>query len=338
MSEPEARGPDEQGDAMVHLTRCFLAVLLVVWSGMAMAQDWPTRPIRLIVPLAPGATADIVARTFADELGKSLGQNIVVDNKTGAGGTIGSAEAARTAPDGYTLLLTSQGTMVFNMGLYAKPGYDPLKDFEPVAIAGGVSNILVVHPDNPAKTVADVIAQAKAKPGELTFSSGGTGTSHHMSGVLFERDTGVTMQHVPYRTTPAGIMAVVNGEVALGFYNTPTVIGQIRGGKLKAIAVTSEERSPLLPDVPTMIEQGVKGYVVNTWMGFAVPKGVPPPLVARINGELGRISQIPAVREKMKAQGIDMMPPEPPAVLDRLIRDDLALWVPIIKASGASAE
>jgi len=323
---------------MVHLRRFFLAVLLVVCSGTAMAQTWPTKPIRLIVPLAPGATADIVARIFADELGKSLGQNIVVDNKTGAGGAIGSAEAAHAAPDGYTILLISQGTAVFNMALYAKPGYDPVKDFDGVAVTSGVSNILVVNPDNPAKSVADVIAQAKAKPGELTFSSGGTGTSHHMSGVLFERDTGVKMQHVPYRTTPAGIMAVANGEVVLAFYNTPTVIGQIKGGKLKAIAVTSEQRSELLPEVPTMIEQGVKGYVVNTWMGFAVPKGVPQPIVTRLNAEFVRISQLPAVREKMKAQGIDPMPPATPAEVDKLIRDDLALWVPIIKASGASAE
>ena len=323
---------------MVHLTRLLLAVLLVVWSGLAMAQAWPTKPIRLIVPLAPGATADIVARIFADELGKSLGQNIVVDNKTGAGGAIASAEAAHAAPDGYTILLISQGTAVFNMALYAKPGYDPVKDFDGVAVTSGVSNILVVNPDNPAKTVADVIAQAKAKPGELTFSSGGTGTSHHMSGVLFERDAGVKMQHVPYRTTPAGIMAVANGEVVLAFYNTPTVIGQIKGGKLKAIAVTSAQRSELLPEVPTMIEQGVKGYVVNTWMGFAVPKGVPQPIVTKLNAEFVRISQLPAVREKMKAQGIDPMPPATPAEVDKLIRGDLALWVPIIKASGASAE
>ena len=323
---------------MVHLTRLLLAVLLVVWSGLAMAQAWPTKPIRLIVPLAPGATADIVARIFADELGKSLGQNIVVDNKTGAGGAIASAEAAHAAPDGYTILLISQGTAVFNMALYAKPGYDPVKDFDGVAVTSGVSNILVVNPDNPARTVADVIAQAKAKPGELTFSSGGTGTSHHMSGVLFERDAGVKMQHVPYRTTPAGIMAVANGEVVLAFYNTPTVIGQIKGGKLKAIAVTSAQRSELLPEVPTMIEQGVKGYVVNTWMGFAVPKGVPQPIVTKLNAEFVRISQLPAVREKMKAQGIDPMPPATPAEVDKLIRGDLALWVPIIKASGASAE
>jgi tripartite-type tricarboxylate transporter receptor subunit TctC len=323
---------------MVLAKRTLLAAMLVAVSGTAMAQAWPAKPIRMIVPLAPGATADIVARIFAEELGKSLGQTVVVDNKTGAGGTIATAEAARAPADGYTMALVSQGTMVFNMGLYKTSGYDSLKDLAPVAVSGGVSNVLIVHPDNPAKTVADVLAQARAKPGQLTYSSGGVGTSHHMSGVLLELRTGVKLQHVPYRATPAGIMAVANGEVAMGLFNTPTVIGQIKAGKLKAIAVTSEKRSDLLPGVPTMIESGVKDYVVNTWMGFAVPAGVPEPVVGKLNAEINRIGQLPQVREKMLAQGIEMLPPEPPAAAQKLVRDDLALWLPIIKASGASAE
>ena len=221
--------------------RAFLAATLgAAASGAARAQTYPAKPIRMIVPLAPGATADIVARIFAEELGKSLGQTVVVDNKTGAGGTIATAEAARAPADGYTVALVSQGTMVFNIGLYKSPGYDSLKDLTPVAVTGGVSNVLIVHPDNPAKTVADVLAQARAKPGELTYSSGGVGTSHHMSGVLLEMRTGVKLQHVPYRATPAGIQAVANGEVTMGLFNTPTVIGLIKGGKLKAIAVTSD--------------------------------------------------------------------------------------------------
>jgi tripartite-type tricarboxylate transporter receptor subunit TctC len=323
---------------MSYVKRLLLTAALISGSEVAMAQDWPTKPIRLIVPQGPASTVDILARTYGDELRKSLGQNVVVDNKTGAGGNIASAEAARAAPDGYTMLLIAQATMVFNMALYAKPGYDSLRDFEGVAVTSGVSNVLVVNPGNPAKTVTDLIAQAKARPGELTYSSGGTGTSHHMSGVLLERNAGISMQHVPYRTTPAGILGVVNGEVVFGFYNTPTVIGQIKGGKLKPIAVTSKLRSELLPDVPTMIEQGVNGYVVNTWFGFAVPKGVPQPVVARLNAELNHISQILAVRDKLKAQGIDMMPPEPPSGVEKLVREDLAIWVPIIKASGISAD
>ncbi|HZB56206.1 MAG TPA: tripartite tricarboxylate transporter substrate binding protein, partial [Reyranella sp.] len=241
---------------MILTKRAFLAASLVAASGVVRAQAYPSKSIRLIVPLAPGATADIVARVFAEELGKALGQTVVVDNKTGAGGTIATAEAARAPADGYTVALVSQGTLVFNMGLYKAPGYDSLKDLAPVTVSGGVSNVLIVHPDNPAKTVDDVLAQARAKPGQLTFSSGGVGTSHHMSGVLLELRTGVKLQHVPYRATPAGIQAVANGEVTMGLFNTPTVIGLIKGGKLKAIAVTSEKRSDLLPDVPTMIESG----------------------------------------------------------------------------------
>jgi len=186
--------------------------------------------------------------------------------------------------------------------------------------------------------VADVLAQARAKPGEMTYSSGGVGTSHHMSGVLLEMRTGVKLQHVPYRATPAAIQAVANGEVAIGLFNTPTVIGLIKGGKLKALAVTSEKRSDLLPDVPTMIEAGVKDYVVNTWMGFATPAGVPAPVLDRLNAEINRIGQSPAVRDKMLAQGIEMLPPDSPAQAQKLVRDDLALWLPIIKASGASAD
>jgi len=304
----------------------------------ARADTWPSKPIRLIVPLAPGATADIVARLFADELSKALGQTIVVDNKTGAGGTIAIAEAARAAPDGYTVALVSQGTQVFNIGLYKNPGYDPLKNFTTLAISGGVSNVLIVHPANPAKTVADLLAQARAKSGEYTYSSGGVGTSHHMSGVLLELRTGLKLQHVPYRATPAGIMAVVNGEVQMGLFNTPTVLGQIRSGSLKALAVTSEKRSTLLPDLPTMIEAGVKDYVVDTWMGFAAPAGVPDAVVARLNAELNRIAYLPPIREKMQAQGIEALPPGRPAAAQKVVKDDLDLWLPIIKASGASAE
>jgi len=310
----------------------------VLLPAAARADTWPLRPIRLIVPLAPGATADIVARLFADELSKALGQTIVVDNKTGAGGTIGTAEASRAAPDGYTIALVSQGTQVFNIGLYKNPGYDPLKNFTTLAITGGVSNVLIVHPGNPAKIVADVLAQARAKAGEYTYSSGGVGTSHHMSGVLLELRTGLKLQHVPYRATPAGIMAVVNGEVQMGLFNTPTVLGQIKAGTLKALAVTSEKRSTLLPDLPTMIEAGVKDYVVDTWMGFAAPAGVPDPVAVRLNAELNRIAFLPPIREKMQAQGIEALPPGPPAAAQKVVKDDLDLWLPIIKASGASAE
>ena len=183
-----------------------------------------------------------------------------------------------------------------------------------------------------------MLAQARAKPGEYTYSSGGVGTCHHMSGVLLELRTGLKLQHVPYRATPAGIMAVVNGEVQMGLFNTPTVLGQIRSGSLKALAVTSEKRSTLLPELPTMIEAGVKDYVVDTWMGFAAPAGVPDAVAVRLNAELNRIAYLPPIREKMQAQGIEALPAGPPAAAQKVVKDDLDLWLPIIKASGASAE
>jgi tripartite-type tricarboxylate transporter receptor subunit TctC len=307
-------------------------------AATALAQAWPSKPIRLIVPLAAGSTADIVSRTIGEELARVLGQPVVIDNKPGAGGSIAMAEVARAAPDGYTIAFASQGTQVFNMALYGKPGYDSLKDFAPIVLTGGVSNVMIVHPSDPATSVQDVIVRARTRPGELTFSSGGAGTSHHMSGVLFGMKTDVKIQHVPYKGAPQGIQAVMAAEVTMGFFNTPTVLGQIRGSKLKALAVTSETRSGLLPDVPTMIEAGVKDYVVNTWTGFIAPRDTPASVIERLNQELNRISGLPAVRDKLLAQGIELFPPRPPAALDQLTRSDLALWVPIIKASGATAD
>jgi tripartite-type tricarboxylate transporter receptor subunit TctC len=323
---------------MVRVVLVLVLALASVLSGAASAQGWPSRSLRLVVPLAAGSTADIVSRTIGAELALALGQPVVIDNKPGAGGSIAMAELARAAPDGYTIGFASQGTQVFNMALYARPGYDSLKDFAAIALTGGVSNVMIVHPTDAASAVRDVVARARARPGDLTFSSGGAGTSHHMSGVLFGMKTDTRIQHVPYKGAPQGIQAVMAGEVAMGFFNTPTVLGQIRGGKLKALAVTSETRSSLLPDVPTMIESGVKDYVVNTWTGFVAPRDTPAAVIERLNLELNRISALPAIRDKLLAQGIELFAPRPPAALEDLTRADLALWVPIIKASGASAD
>jgi tripartite-type tricarboxylate transporter receptor subunit TctC len=304
----------------------------------AHAQAWPAKPVKLLVPLAAGSTADIVSRVVGTELGKSLGQAVVVENKPGAGGTIAMAELARSAPDGYTIAFASQGTLVFNQALYARPGYDSLKDFAPLAFVGGVSNVMIVPPSSAAAKPLEVVAAAKAKPGQLTFSSGGSGTSHHLSGVLFGQMTGTELVHVPYKGAPQGILAVMSGEVTMGFFNTPTVISQIRDGKLKALAVTSLARSPLLPGVPTLDEMGVKGYEVNTWFGFVAPAGTPPDIVDRLNREITRITASPEVRERLGPQGFDLAAPSPPAAFSKIIAEDMAKWVPIVKASGAKAD
>ncbi|HVE49692.1 MAG TPA: tripartite tricarboxylate transporter substrate binding protein [Casimicrobiaceae bacterium] len=306
--------------------------------GNAFSQPYPSKPIRLLVPLAAGSTADIVSRYAGQELAKVLAQPVVIENKPGAGGTIAMAETARAAPDGYTIAFASQGTLVFNQGIYAKPGYDSLKDFQPIAFLGGVSNVMIVPPASDAKAPLDVVAAAKAKPAQLTFSSGGAGTSHHLSGVLFARITATDLVHVPYKGAPQGVLAVMSGEVTMGFFNTPTVIGQIKEGKVKALGVTSLARSPLLPNVPTLDEQGIKGYEINTWFGFVAPAGTPPEIVGRLNVEINRIFASAEAKEKLGPQGFDLVPSLTPAQFSRIIADDMAKWVPIVKASGAKAD
>jgi tripartite-type tricarboxylate transporter receptor subunit TctC len=320
-----------------HALRAVAGVAIAVAAGAVMAQGYPSKPIRLIVPLAAGSTADIVSRFAGQELSKVLGQPVVIENKPGAGGTIAMAELARAAPDGYTIAFASQGTLVFNQAIYAKPGYDSLKDFAPLAFVGGVSNVMIVPPASTAGKPTDVVAAAKAKPGELTFSSGGAGTSHHLSGVLFGQITGTQLVHVPYKGAPQGVQAVMAGEVAMGFFNTPTVIAQIKGGSVKPLGVTSLARSPLLPNVPTLDEQGIKGYEVNTWFGFVAPAGMPADVAARLNSEFNRIFASAEAKEKLGPQGFDLAPPMTPAAFGKIIVDDLAKWVPIVKASGASA-
>jgi tripartite-type tricarboxylate transporter receptor subunit TctC len=309
----------------------------LIASG-ALAQTYPSRPITLVVPLVAGSTTDIVARTVGAELAKNLGKPVIVENRPGAGGTIGMQHVARAAPDGYTIAIVSNNTLAINIGLYAKPGYDPIKDFSPITAIGEVSNVMIVHPSNPARTAQDVIAQAKAKPGVLTFSSGGSGTSHHLSGVLFASMAGIKTVHVPYKGAPQGITAVMTNEVSMGFFNTPTVISQIRGGRLKAIAVTSKARSPYFPDVPTLDESGLKGYEVTVWFGLGGPAGLPAPVRDRLYGEMVKIMNDPVVRATLSNEGIEPMPQMTPPEFGALIQAELAKWVPIVQSSGARVD
>ena len=306
--------------------------------GTVQAQAYPSRPVRLIVPLAAGSTADILSRLIGAELQKELGQTFIIDDKPGAGGTIAMAELARSTPDGYTLAFASQGTLVFNSALYAKPGYDALKDFAPIILVGGVSNVMIVPPNSAATSPAEFIAESRRKAVATTFSSGGNGTSHHLSGVLFGQLSGVDLLHVPYKGAPQGIFAVMSGEVGVGFFNTPTVINQIREGKVKALAVTSRERSPLLPQLPTLDESGVKGYEVNTWFGFVAPAGTPAEIVARLHDTIAKIVTLPANRHKLAAQGFELAPTTPSAAFGKRVRDDMEKWPAIIRASGAKVD
>jgi len=307
-------------------------------AAPAIAQTYPTRPIRMVVPQAAGSTADILARVIGAEMAKELGQAIVVENKVGAGGTIASSDVANSVPDGYTIGIASQGTLVFNQALYAKPGYDSLKDFSLIGLIGGVSNVLIVPPASDAKTVMELVAKATAKPGSLSYSSGGSGTSHHLSGVLFSQLMGIDLLHVPYKGAPQGILAVMSGEVDMAFYNTPTVLTQIKSGKVKALAVTSKTRSALLADVPTMDASGVKGYEVNTWLGLIGTAGTPRDVVLKLNQALIKVMTKPAMREKLVAQGVDIAKDPSPETFGKLLRSDMESWPAIIKKSGARVD
>ncbi len=299
--------------------------------------DWvPRRSVNFIVPLAPGSTADILARTMADAWGPRLGQPVTVDNRPAAGGVVATEALKNAAPDGQTLGLVSQGTLVFNHFLYRQPRYDPLRDFTLIAPFAAVTNAMVVARDSPFRTPADVAAAAKARPATLTYSSGGNGTSHHISMALFAQLTGTELVHVPYRGAPAGITAAMTGEVAVGCYNIPTVLQQIHAGGLKALAVTSAGRSEFLPEVPSLLELGFTGYELTTWMGLAVPTRTPDAVVARLAAETQRALEDSEVWTKLVRQGFERMPKLDPVAFHKLLEAELSKWGPVIRATGAS--
>jgi tripartite-type tricarboxylate transporter receptor subunit TctC len=304
----------------------------------ARAQTWPSRQITLVVPLAPGSTADIMARALAEKIAPRLGQAVVVDNRPAAGGIVALQQLARAEPDGHIFGLISQGTQVFNPLIHRTPGYDPLADFAAITPAATVSNVLIVPPRSPFTTLADVLAAARANPGKLTYSSGGVGTSHHLSSVLLAHMAKLDVVHVPYRGAPAGIQAVMSAEVDFAFYNTPTVITQIRDGLLKGLAVTSPARSALLPDLPTMKEAGQPDYEIVTWMGFAAPARAPRAAVERLNAELAAALADASVRERMSRLGFEFSPPASPDAFAQFIARDLDHWRPILAAANVRAE
>ena len=319
--------------------RPIAASLLACLVGIATAQagPYPDRPVTIVVPFGKGTTADLIAAVVSEAMSKNIGQNVVVELKPGAGGGIAMAQVANAAPDGYTLAMITQGTHVFNLSLYKTLRYDP-QSIVPITPIAAVSNVMTVHPSNPANTPLEVAAAAKAAPGQLTYASGGVGTSHHLGGVLFASITGVDIKHVPHLVSVDGVKKIVNGEITMGFFNLPTVIDEIKAGKLKALAVTSPARSPHLPDVPTLDASGLKGYDLVTWFGFGAPAGTPPEIVQRLRDEFAHAAAEPSVKARLRDAGLDPIDQMQPADFEKLIAADLAKWTPIIKASGASAE
>jgi tripartite-type tricarboxylate transporter receptor subunit TctC len=310
---------------------------LLSGSGLAGAQDFPSRPITLVVPFAAGGSTDLVARIVAQKLSEQLGQNVVVENRAGAGGNTGAAAVAKSAPDGYTLLYGTISTHTLNPLMAKKSAYDPVKDFEPVALVGSIPNVMVVHPSVPANSVQELIAAAKADPAKFSYASSGVATPLHLSGEMFNAMAGTKMAHVPYRGAGPAMNDLVAGQVPVMFDNLPTSVEQIKGGKIRALAVTTKQRVKQMPDIPTMDEQGLKGYETYSWQAIFAPAGTPKPVVDRLNAEIVKALADPGVQKRLDELTMTVTP-STPADLGKHVADQLAKWAPIVKATGVQTE
>lgn len=311
--------------------------------GAAFAQSgWPNKPVRIVVPFAPGGTTDILARALAPELGQAFGQQFVVDNKPGAGGNVGADLVAKSAADGYTLLMGTVGTHGINQSLYPKMPFDPIKDFAPVTLVAGVPNVLVMNPAKAEaagiKNVADLIKYAKANPGKLNMASSGNGTSIHLSGELFKSMTGTFLVHFPYRGSGPALLDLIGGTMDLMFDNLPSAMPQIKAGKLKALAVTTAQRSAALPEVPTIAEAGpVKGFEASSWFGLLAPAGTPADIVSRIQQESAKALGAPALKERLLSQGA-IPSGMSPGDFAAYIASETKKWAKVVKDSGAKVD
>jgi tripartite-type tricarboxylate transporter receptor subunit TctC len=306
-------------------------------SEGAPAQTYPDKPIRLVVPFPAGGTTDILARAVGQKLGEHLGQQVVVDNKPGAGGNIGSDIVAKSAPDGYTLVMGTVGTHAINASLYKKMPYDHIKDFVPVSLVALVPNILVVHPSVPANSVKELIAYAKANPGKLNFASSGNGTSIHLSGELFKTTAGVEMTHVPYKGSAPAVTDLLGGQVQLMFDNMPSALPHVKAGKLKALGVTTAKRFPAAPDIPAIAEAGVPGYEASSWFGVLAPAGTPKEIVNKLSSEIAKILQTPEIKERLLSQGAEPVG-NTPDQFAAFIKAETAKWAKVVKESGATVD
>lgn len=313
-----------------------LALAAMIGFGLpAHAQEqYPSRVITMIVPFPAGGTTDIFARLMAQALSERLGQQVIVDNQGGAGGNIGSGVAAKAAPDGYTLLMGTVGTHAINASLYASMPFDHIADFTPLSRIAMVPNLLVANPEQPFKTVAELIEYAKANPGTLNYASSGNGTSIHLSAELFKTMTGVDMVHVPYKGSAPAITDLLGNQVAIMFDNLPSAIQHVRAGKLVPLAVTSAKRAPELPDTPTIAESGLDGYEATSWFGLFVPAGTPEAVVGKLNEAIQAALAEPAMVEKIKAVGGEPHP-ESSAEFAEFIKAETEKWGKVVKASGA---
>ena len=313
------------------------AALLACTAASGLAQDYPIKPIRYIVPFAAGGMTDILGRIFGAKLSEAWGQQVIVDNRPGAAGGIGSEIAAKAPPDGYTLLGGTISSHAINVSLYSKLPYDPVRDFAPITLYVSLPNMLVVHPSLPVKSVRDLIALAKAKPKLLTFASAGNGTSQHLSGELFNVMAKVELVHVPYKGSAPGLADLMGGQVLMFFDNITTSLPLAKSGKIRAIAVTTAKRASVWPELPTIAESGLAGYDVSSWQGVFAPAGTPAPIVAKLNAQIVKSLALPDVRERLTSLGADPVG-NTPEQFAAYIKAEIAKWAPIVKASGARVD
>ncbi len=314
-----------------------IALVAGLISSALSAQEFPTRPITIIVPQPPGGGTDIISRVVGQQLSIQLGQPVVIENRAGAGTVVGTAAGAHSAPDGYTLLAGLTANMAVNPSLFAKLPYDSVRDFTAVGMMAEFPFVLVVSKDFAAKSVKDLIALAKSKPGELNFASAGNGSGQHLSGELFKLMSGTSLTHVPYRGAAAAYADVMTGRTAVFFDNLASALGQIKGGNVRAVAVTGKERAPLLPDVPTIAESGIPGYENYVWFGLWAPKETPRPIVEKLYREIKKAVASPAVKERILADAgvpIDM----PLADIEPFLKSEIAKWADVVKRANVSVQ
>ncbi|HET9351969.1 MAG TPA: tripartite tricarboxylate transporter substrate binding protein [Burkholderiales bacterium] len=316
--------------------RLVAALLLFLASALAGAQDWPSRPVRLILPFPPGGGTDILGRLIAERLSASLGQPVVTENRGGAGGNVGAEAAARSAPDGYTIVLVAP-SLAISPTLYSKINYDPVKDFAAVSLVATVPNVMITQPSLPAENLQEFIAYARSRPGVLNFGSGGAGTSNHLAGELFNIVTGTKLVHVPYKGVNLAMQDVLAGNVHLVFIGIPAAAPHIKAGKLRALALVAPQRSGALPDVPTVAEAGLRDFEVTTWYGVLAPAGTPRSIVVRLNAELVKIMHSSELKERLAATGTEPLT-STPEEFAAYIKREIAKWGDVIRKSRAKAD
>ncbi len=321
---------------MLAIARAVFLVVGTLWVIASSAQTYPAKPVRVVVPFPPGAGADIVTRIVAPRLAESFGQQFIVDNRAGASGNLGAEIVAHSTADGYTLLMTP-ASVASSQSLYTKLNYNLQRDLEPISLVASTPFVLVVHPSLPVKNVKELIAMAKAKPGQLLFASTGNGGSPHLATELFKIQAKVDLVHVPYKGTPPAVTDLIAGQVSMMFANALTVLPFVKSGRLRALGISSTRRSAAAPELPTIAESGISGFEASTWFGMLAPTGTPKDIVNRLSNELIRIAQTPNVRDLLVAQGADPIGSTAEAFRAR-IASDIVKWAKVIKAAGVRAE